>query len=44
MMRLRILCDMALDILHLFCPAAIVPAESFGAPVSGNAVEAGLGE
>ena len=43
-MRLRILCDMALDILHLFGPAAVVPAECFGAPVGGNAVEAGLGE
>src|ERR1700739_6232 len=43
-MRLRILCDMALDIPHLFGPAAVVPAESLGAPGGGNAVEAGFGE
>src|SRR5438105_11428155 len=43
-MRLRILCDMALDILHLFCPAAVIPAKCLVAPVSRNAVEAGLSE
>src|SRR5579863_4739189 len=43
-MRLRILCDMAVDVPHLFCPAAIVPAECLGTPVGGDAVKAGLGE
>src|SRR5277367_6960572 len=38
------LCDIFLDVLHLFCPTAIVLAERFGAASGGNLVEAGLGD
>src|SRR2546430_5355426 len=39
--RLR---DMALNILHLLRPAAVISPERFQAPMSGELVEAGLGE
>src|SRR5438309_1954566 len=35
---------MALDVLHLLSPAAVIHAERLGAAVGGHLVEAGLGE
>src|ERR1019366_694911 len=43
-LRLRRLCDMLLDVLHLRCPTALIHAECFGAAVTGDLVEAGLRE
>src|SRR3982074_1260300 len=36
--------DMALDVLHLLSPAAVIHTERFRAAVRGHFVEAGLGE
>src|ERR1035438_3237441 len=44
MTPLRVLRDIALNILHLLCPAAVVPAECFEQAVAGNLVETGLSE
>ena len=42
--RLRILRDISLHIFQLCCPAAVIHAECFEAPVGGDFVEAGLSE
>jgi hypothetical protein len=39
-----ILRDVLLDVLHLFCPTAIVSSERFETAVTGKLIEAGLGE
>src|ERR1035438_3156067 len=43
-MRLRLFCDMLLDVLHLLCPTAVVHAECFVATVAGDFVKARLRE
>src|SRR5271167_813848 len=43
-MLLRRLWDMVFDVLHLFCPTAVIHAECFEATVAGDLVEAGLHE
>src|SRR5258708_848981 len=40
--RLRGLCDIVLDVLHLLCPATVIHAESLEAAIAGDLVEAGL--
>lgn len=42
--RLRSLCDMFLDILHLFCPSTVIHAKRFEATIAGNFIEAGFCE
>src|ERR1700730_2846590 len=39
---LRFLGDMALDVLHLLCPTAVIHAKRFEAAVAGDFVEAGF--
>jgi hypothetical protein len=35
---------MVFDVLHLLCPTTVVPAKCFQAAITGDLVEAGLGE
>src|SRR5262249_25992784 len=39
---LRCVCNISLDVLHLFSPTAIIPAERFKTNVAGNIVETRL--
>src|SRR5580698_5151814 len=39
---LRVFGDMALDILHLLCPATVISEESFRAATAGDFIEAGF--
>src|SRR5215469_102383 len=41
---LRCFCNISLDVLHLFCPAALIPAEGFKTNVAGDIVETRLRE
>jgi hypothetical protein len=41
---LWLVCDIVLDVRHLFCPAAVVSPERFKTAVTGELIEAGLGE
>src|SRR6516225_5667024 len=41
---LRCFCNVSLDVLHLFSPTALVPAEGFKTKVAGDFVETRLGE
>src|SRR5215472_3315639 len=41
---LRCFCNMSLDVLHLFCPAALIPTEGFKTKVAKDIVETGLRE
>jgi len=41
---LWLLCDMALDVLHLLCPASIVHAKRFHASAGGNLIETGFAQ
>src|SRR6266436_9748133 len=43
-MLLRLLCDIALNILHLLSPTSVILAECFEAAAAGDLVEAGLRE
>src|ERR1700747_1187618 len=43
-MRLRPLRDIALNILHLLCPAPVIHAECFEAAAAGDFVETGFTE
>src|SRR5215470_5679267 len=43
-MLLRRFCNISLDVFHLLCPTAFIPAEGFKTEVPGQIVKTALGE